>query len=38
MIKDNTFTFFDAEDFEVIIEYYFQSRLKDKASKALRLA
>ena len=37
MLKDNTFTFFDAEDFEVIIEYYFQLRLKDKASKALRI-
>ena len=37
MLKDNTFTFFDAEDFEVIIEYYFHLRFKDKANKALKM-
>ena len=35
MLKDKTFTFFDAEDFEVIIEYYYQVSFKDKAKKAL---
>ena len=35
MLKDKTFTFFDAEDFEVIIEYYYQASFKDKAKKAL---
>ena len=37
MLKDKTFTFFDAEDFEIIIEHYYQVSFKDKARKALEM-
>ena len=37
MLKGKTFTFFDADDFELIIEYYFNVNFKAKAVKALEL-
>ena len=38
MIKGETFTFFDVEDFELIIEYYLELDFKKKAKKALEIA
>ena len=38
MIKGETFTFFDVEDFELIIEYYLELNFKKKAKKALEIA
>lgn len=38
MIKGETFTFFDVEDFEQIIEYYLELDFKKKAKKALEIA
>ena len=38
MLKGKTFTFFDADDFELIIDYYFQVNFKEKANKALEIA
>jgi len=34
MIKGETFTFFDVEDFEQIIEYYLELDFKKKAKKS----
>ena len=38
MLKEKTFTFFDAEDYELIIDYYNQVSFKEKAKKALEMA
>ena len=37
MLMGKTFTFFDADDFELIIEYYFNVNFKSKAVKALEV-
>ena len=38
MLKGKTFTFFDADDFELIIDYYFKVNFIEKANKALEIA
>ena len=38
MLRDKSFTFFDVEDFELIIEYYLEFDFKKKAKKALEIA